>query len=205
MRRKGREDGPILKTSAETCCRSEARVRMTKNSRVGSANGVAVSMADSGHNGHKAKRPKPKRPQTETATNRNGHRPKRPQTETATNRNGHKPKRLFKPERPQTGTATNTNIFRYYMLVGFRFVAVPVYGRSGLWPFCFVALSVCGRFGCGRFGMWPLWPVTSMAATPGTRMFHVASPQLLILWDKILQSLTTHISQKSSFTIHLSL
>ena len=34
----------------------------------------------SGHNGHR-----PKRPKTETATNRNGHKPKRPQTETATN------------------------------------------------------------------------------------------------------------------------
>ena len=56
-----------------------------------------------GHNGHKPKRPQPKRPQTETATNRNGHKPERPQTETATNRNGHKPKR------PQTGTATNRN------------------------------------------------------------------------------------------------
>ena len=58
---------------------------------------------DSGHNGHKPERPKPKRPQTETATNRNGHRPKRPQTETATNLNGHR------PERPQTETATNRN------------------------------------------------------------------------------------------------
>ena len=56
-----------------------------------------------GHNGHKPKRPQPKRPQTETATNRNGHKPERPQTETATNRNGHK------PERPQTRTATNRN------------------------------------------------------------------------------------------------
>ena len=56
-----------------------------------------------GHNGHKPKRPQPKRPQTETATDRNGHRPKRPQTGTATDRNGHK------PERPQTGTATNRN------------------------------------------------------------------------------------------------
>ena len=57
----------------------------------------------SGHNGHKPKRPKPKRPQTETATDQNGHKPKRPQTETATNRNGHKPKR------PQTEKATNRN------------------------------------------------------------------------------------------------
>ena len=49
-----------------------------------------------GHNGHKPKRPQPKRPQTETATNRNGHKPKRPQTGTATNR-----------KRPQTETATS--------------------------------------------------------------------------------------------------
>ena len=31
----------------------------------------------SGHTGHKPKRPKPKRPQTEKATNRKGHKPKR--------------------------------------------------------------------------------------------------------------------------------
>ena len=40
----------------------------------------------SGHNGHKPKRSKPKRPQTETATNwtatdRKEHKPKRPQIE----------------------------------------------------------------------------------------------------------------------------
>ena len=56
-----------------------------------------------GHNGHKPKRPQPKRTQTETATNRKGHKPERPQTELATNRNGHK------PERPQTETATDRN------------------------------------------------------------------------------------------------
>ena len=39
-----------------------------------------INSMDSGHNGHKPERPKPKRPQTETATNRNGHRPERPQT-----------------------------------------------------------------------------------------------------------------------------
>ena len=44
-RRKKRLKARFLKTSAETCCQSEARVRMTKNPRVGSANGVAVSMA----------------------------------------------------------------------------------------------------------------------------------------------------------------
>ena len=48
----------------------------------------------------------------------------------------------------------------------FRFVAVPVCGRFGLWPFWFVAVPVCGHFGlwpfrslavpvCGRFGLWP--------------------------------------------------
>ena len=57
-----------------------------------------VFLTDSGHNGHKPKRPKLKRPQTKmattgTATDRNGHKPKRPQTGTATDRNGHKPKR----------------------------------------------------------------------------------------------------------------
>ena len=65
--------------------------------------GMLVYRLDSGHNGHKPKRPQPKRPQTWTATNRNGHRPERPQTETATNRNGHRPKW------PQTETATNRN------------------------------------------------------------------------------------------------
>ena len=44
----------------------------------------------SGHNGHKPKRPK--QPQTETATDREGHKPKRSQTEAATNRNGHSSK-----------------------------------------------------------------------------------------------------------------
>ena len=40
----------------------------------------------------------------------------------------------------------------------FWFVAVPVCGRFGLWPFRFVAVPVCGRFClwpfsvCGRFG-----------------------------------------------------
>ena len=62
-----------------------------------------VGVVVTGHNGHKPKRPQPKRPQTETAKNSNGHKPERPQTETATNRNGHK------PERPQTETATNRN------------------------------------------------------------------------------------------------
>ena len=57
----------------------------------------------SGHNGHKPKGQKPKRPQTEKATDRSGHKPERPQTGTASNRNDHK------PERPQTEKATNWN------------------------------------------------------------------------------------------------
>ena len=44
-------------------------------------------------NGQNLSGHKPKRPQTETATNWNSHKQERPQTETATNRNGHKPKR----------------------------------------------------------------------------------------------------------------
>ena len=85
---------------------------------------------DSGHNGHKPKRPKPKRPQTVTATDRNGHNQKRPQTGTATNRNGHKPKRPqtgtatnrngHKPERPQTGKATNRNRHNYIWFSGLQ-------------------------------------------------------------------------------------
>ena len=83
-----------------------------------------IALVVTGHNGHKPKRPQPERPQTGTATNRNGHKPKRPQAGTATNRNGHKPKR------PQTETVTNRN------------------GHKR------------GRFGFGRFGLWPLWPET---------------------------------------------
>ena len=39
----------------------------------------------------------------------------------------------------------------------FRFVAFPVWGRSGLWPFRSVAVSVCGRSGLWPFGLWPFW------------------------------------------------
>ena len=58
----------------------------------------------------------------------------------------------------------------------FRFVAVSVCGRSGLWPFRFVVVPVCGRSGlwpfrfvavpvCGRSGLWPfrLWPFRFVA------------------------------------------
>ena len=93
---------------------------------------IPITTPDSGHNGHKPKRPKPKRPQTETATNRNGHKPKRPQTGTATDRNGHRPKRPqtetatnrngHKPERPQTETATNRNRHNYNYSAGYKFV-----------------------------------------------------------------------------------
>ena len=112
-----------------------------------------LCIPDSGHNGHKPKRPKPKRPQTgtvtdrnghkrkrpqtETATDRNGHKPKRPQTETATNRNGHRPERPqtetatnrngHKPERPQTGTAANRNRHNY---IWFSLLQICVRNRS---------------------------------------------------------------------------
>ena len=34
-------------------------------------------------------------------------------------------------------------------------VAVSICGRSGLWPFRFVAVPVCGLSVCGRSGLWP--------------------------------------------------
>ena len=58
----------------------------------------------------------------------------------------------------------------YFYWWPFPFVAVPVCGRFGLWPFQTVAVPVCGRSGlwpfrsvavsvCGRFGLWPFRPV----------------------------------------------
>ena len=186
-----------------------------------------------GHNGHKPKRPQPNRPQTETATNRNGHRPKRPQTETATNLNGHKPDsprnrplwrnfgglswtNAWKQNSPVVGDlrvmklktkieklkyypmhiwnrpwpfiyehhnrvpmllsvtfdkiATLVSTFYwahkfvahwirydcvYFYLWPFRFVAVSVCGRFGLWPFRFVAFRSVAVSVCGRSGLWP--------------------------------------------------
>ena len=54
----------------------------------------------------------------------------------------------------------------YSYLWPFRFVAVSVCDRFGLWPFRFVAVSVCGRSVvavpvCGRFGVWPFWFVAA--------------------------------------------
>ena len=54
----------------------------------------------------------------------------------------------------------------YFYLWPFRFVAFSVCGRFGLWTFRSVAVSVCRRSGlwpfrsvaisvCGRFGLWP--------------------------------------------------
>ena len=65
----------------------------------------AASICISGHNSHKPKQPKPKQPQTETATERKDHRTKWPQMEMATDRNGHKPKR------PQTDGHKLSNIY----------------------------------------------------------------------------------------------
>ena len=73
---------------------------------------AARSRADSGHNGHKPKRTKPK-----------GHKPKRTQTVTATDRNGHKPKRT------QTGTATNRNR-HIYIYIWFSGIQICVFNRS---------------------------------------------------------------------------
>ena len=42
-----------------------------------------------------------------------------------------------------------------FRLWPFRFVAVSVCGRYGLWPFRFVAVSVCGRLGLWPFRFWP--------------------------------------------------
>ena len=58
------------------------------------------------------------------------------------------------------------NVSGYNVVWPFRFVAVSVCGRSGLWPFRFVAVPGYGRFGlwpfrsvapsvCDRFGLWP--------------------------------------------------
>ena len=74
----------------------------------------------------------------------------------------------------------------YFYLWPFRFVAVSVCGCSGLWPFRSVAVPVCGRFGlwpfrsvavpvCGRFGLWPFrfWPFRFVAVM--TRIRWVSS------------------------------
>ena len=58
------------------------------------------------------------------------------------------------------------NISEYHLVWPFRFVAVLVCGRFGLWTFRSLAVSVCDRFGlwpfrsvavpvCGRSGLWP--------------------------------------------------
>ena len=53
----------------------------------------------------------------------------------------------------------------------FRFVAIPVCGRFGLWPFRFVAVTVCGRS-----GLWPLrfWPFRFVAVMTRIQMCHKA-------------------------------
>ena len=81
-------------------------------------------MRVTGHNGQKPKRPQSKRPQTETATSRDGHRPKRPQTEMATDWNGHKPKL------PQTEKSTYRKDHKpkwpHDMIS--QYIAMPMYG-----------------------------------------------------------------------------
>ena len=110
----------VLKAPTDSSAALVQGMRRQRRSRhLNQTNNEPVDWQVTGHNGHKPKRPQPKRPQTGTATNRNGHKPKRPQTEwpqtgtatkperpqtgRATNRNGHR------PERPQTETATDRN------------------------------------------------------------------------------------------------
>ena len=49
------------------------------------------------------------------------------------------------------------NVLGYNAVWPFRFVAISVCGPSGLWPFRSVALTVCGRFG--------QWPFRSVAVS----------------------------------------
>ena len=95
---------------------------------------MMVILMVTGHNGHKPKRPQPKVPQTETVTNRNGHRP--------------------------ISTQYIFDKMHSFSLCPFRFVDVSVCGPLGLWPFRCVAFSVWGHFGLWPFGLWPfrLWP-----------------------------------------------
>ena len=64
----------------------------------------------------------------------------------------------------------------YHLVWPFWFVAVSVCGRFSLWPFRSLAVSVCGLSVCGRFGLWRfrfvalsvcgrfgLWPFRSVA------------------------------------------
>ena len=73
---------------------------------------------------------KPKRPQTETATDRNGHKLERPQTELATDRKGHRPKR------PQTERTQNINS-----------ICVETWIRVQLF-FCQISIRFCQLYSC---------------------------------------------------------
>ena len=48
-----------------------------------------------------------------------------------------------------------SNILGYHLVWPFLFVAVSVCGRFGLWPCRFVAVSVCGHSGLWPLRMWP--------------------------------------------------
>ena len=60
----------------------------------------------------------------------------------------------------------NVGVCGHSGLWPFPFGVVPVSGRFSLGPVQSVAVSVCGRFGFGHFGLWPLWPVTSIKNSP---------------------------------------
>ena len=78
-------------------------------------------------------------------------------------------------------------------MLPFRFVAVPVCGRSGLWQFRSVAVPVYGRFGCGRFGLWPfrMWPFRFVAVMTCYLQVH-----------SIIQTLINHFSTIGVVGLH---
>ena len=81
-----------------------------------------------------------------------------------TGRNESKFSKKINWTRNQISTKIELDVLCSFSLWPFRSVVVSVCGRFGLWPFRFVAVSVCGRLGFDRFGLWPLWPETTMKA-----------------------------------------
>ena len=62
----------------------------------------------------------------------------------------------------------------------FRFMAVPVCGCFGLWPFRSLAVSVCGRLGFGRFALWPLSPETCDVGALQKLIFYGCSSRMAV-------------------------
>ena len=85
------------------------------------------------------------RPQTETATDRNGYKLERPQTETATNRNGYKPKG-HRPKGPQTETATNWNGHKLNGRKASNINCIEIEVMLTFWPILYSFLPIALRF-----------------------------------------------------------